>query len=409
MSSATAIHYTVEQIAAMREAAALAHERSRLRVLHDELSSLTADARAVAETYGTQVAVPAPVRLAGTSDAVRAAADRLERTMAQARAALDSTRRSLRGARLRERLAGAIPPATGRAPTATRAAASRLTGTEAGPAAHAPALAPAVTLGARVEACLDALDDGVDLTEDFVRLAKTLAGVDAPGAGDVMAFRALQDEVGRLNRRERARRATLAAIRELDVRLGALPDDLGPGTAGVRVTLDEARRAAERGAAPDVSVLAEMVARAEAEYRREVDRRHVEQSLAAILAGLGYDVAEGFEKAVPHGGRLVRKAAWAHHGVRVEVEDDEITLDVVRIAPEQGATPAAVRDEEAEVAFCADVPALLEDLERAGVGLVKVTRIPPGVVSVPQLGVPADAEQRARATARRRPGRERAL
>ena len=401
MSSATAITYTVEEIAAMREAAALAHEVSRLRVLHQELSSLAVDARAVAETYGTQVTVPAPVRIAGTSDAVRAAADRLERAMTDARAALGSTRRSHRSARLRERLAAAVPTAAEPAPTGRD--------TEVGRPTHAPAVGPAPRLGARVEACLAALDEGVDLTEDFVRLARTLAEVDGPGAGDVMALRALQDEVGRLNRRHRASRASLAAVRELDVRLGALVRGGGPGSAAARVAVDEARLAAERGETPDVAALAALVASAEAESRREVERRHVEDTLAAILSRLGYDVVEGFEKVVPRGGRLVRKAAWTHHGVRVEVEGDEISLDVVRTDPEQGATPASVRDEEAEVAFCADVPSLLDDLARAGVSAAKVHRIPPGVVAVPQLGTPAEAPQHAKATVRRRSGREREL
>lgn len=410
MSSATAIQYTVEEIAAMREATALAAQQSRLRVLREELAALAADADAFAATYATRVQVPERVGVAtGPSDAVRRAADRLQDEITEARGALDAARRRLRGARLRERLAHAAPPAGAASPSTAATQPSPHRATAAPPASAPGRVGPAPGLAERVEACLAALDDGVDLTEEFVALATTLTAVDSARAGDAMAFRALQDEVGRLNRRERARRSALAAIRELDVRLGALPDDLGPRTAGVRVTLDEARRAAERGAAPDVTALAEMVSRAEAECRREVERRHVEQSLTAILSTLGYDVVEGFEKVVPRGGRLVRKAGWAHHGVRVEVEDGEITLDVVRTAAEQGAVAEAVRDQEAEVAFCADVPTLLDALARAGVGSAKVHRIPPGIVSLPRLGVPVDAHASGATAARRRPGRERAL
>lgn len=452
MSSATAITYTVEELAAMREAADLARERSRLRVAEQSLDALAAECSAFESVYGERVVLGglAPVAATAPSRTVGAAADAAEREAVRGRARLDEARRHQQRARLRERLRLTAPPAepgarpaepAERAATAapavrdeapaeprgevpSRGAAPADAGQVApSRAAHAPSravpvaarearvapretVAPTDTLGERVDACLRALDDGVVLSESFVTLARSLTSAPADDPAGTMAYRALQDEVAQLNRAHRVRRQILAALDELDVRLGAVPVG-GPGPDGARAALEVARARVVGGASVDLAPVRAGVLRAEADARQAADRVYVEDTLTAILGDLGYEVVPGFEKVVPRGGRLVRKPGWAHHGVRVDVAGDEITLDVVRTVPEDTTSPASVRDEETEAAFCADVPELVENLARAGVVPQKVNRIPPGVIAVPRVEVPVEVPAGRAAAARRQAPRGR--
>ena len=222
-----------------------------------------------------------------------------------------------------------------------------------------------------------------------------------------MATRALQDEVARLNRAGRDHRRALEALRELDVRLGAVGGD-GPGVAGARAALTVAVDRARAGRPVDLVALTEAVGEVEDAARRAVEREYVERTLTEILGGLGYEVVDGFEKVVPNGGRLVRKPGWSHHGVMVEVDGEEITLDVVRTATEEATATAKLRDEEIEEAFCGDVPGVLEELAAAGIGSASVHRIPPGIVAVREVEGARKVQTRT-ASARRRKPQERKL
>lgn len=390
MSSATAIRYSVEELAAMQEAAQLAHQRSRLRLLEQTLAALAAECSVVAASYRERVAPPATLRVVGTetSERLRAIVDHAEREVQAARAKLNQVRSRQQRDRLRARLhAAAAPAAPGHADADVRSAATSQP--------TAPPATQTRPLAERVEACLGALDDGVELSEEFVTLAGLLTNAPQGRDGDAMALRVMQDEVARLNRGHRTRQAALAALDELDVRLGAAPQD---DALRAREALEGARERVLSGQPSTLADLEVQVARVEEAARRDRDRLHVQRSLTTILAGLGYDVVEGFEKVVPEGGQLVRKAGWTHHGVRVQVDGDEIALDVVRTGSEQATAATTVRDEETETAFCADVPALIGALAQAGVAPLRVHRIPPGMITVPRVEAPAGAVPRPVAT-----------
>jgi hypothetical protein len=364
----------------MAEAQALTLEQSRLRVALADYASLTSECAVVESVYEAVVTVPPMPKASGSdSAAVRVQVELVQAVTTHVRTQLDGVRSHARRARLAERIASLPDLVIPNAPD------------------RAAGLTPAESIASRAARYLDALDDGVELSEEFVQLASKLTALRG-SAGDI-AVLALQEEVGRLNQSSRRRTHIAMLLGELDARAGALAD---PGLAALVV---DARFSGEAIDDAALVTLTDEIAAAEATARAERDAEHVATSMAEILAGLGYEVVSGFETVVPEGGLLVRKPGWRAHGLLVDVdaESHRIDLAVVRTEPEGDAARSETRDTEVEVEMCADLPDMLDGIGAHGIHPGNVKRRSAGVVPVAAIYEPGTvAEIRKRRTERSR-------
>ena len=379
MSGPKGIHYTVTQLAAIAEVQALASEQSRLRVALAEHESLAAECAVVESVYGVVVTVP-PIAKATGSDsvAVRAQLEGLQAETAKVRQQLDGVRSNARRTRLAELIA-ALPDLV------------ISTGPERAAAAMPDTLAD--SNAARAARALEGLDDGVELSEQFVNLATKL--MSSSSQASEIAVRALQEEVGRLNQTSRRHRNIAKILGELDARAGALAD---PGPSALVV---EARFRGDAIEDSELVALAETITAVESVARAERDAEHVATSVSEILVRLGYEVVSGFETVVPEGGMLVRRPGWSQHGLLVDVdaESHRIGLAVVRTEPEADPGKSETRDTEVEVEMCADLPDVLDGIVEHGISPGDVKRRSAGVMPVAALYEPGTvAELRKRRT-----------
>ncbi len=203
---------------------------------------------------------------------------------------------------------------------------------------------------------------------------------------------ALEATVQRLN----AAAADAEACRE---RAFALTQRLacfkGPEAATARAALGPV----ERGEVAAGTVLDD----AEAVLRR-CEREAAARILAASLADLGYQVAEGFETQYAAGGEsFARHPDWQDGVVcRVRAGAEAIGVEIVRAAAAEAAHTGDA-DRAAQTAFCEDLPALLRRLGAAGMAAGVAAAEPVGARPLPVLDAgPAglDLSRRARAASR---------
>lgn len=404
MSGAKAVYYTVEQRAAMEEANSLAHERSRLSVALTELARLESEAAQFQQHYEERVSTPVAPVVSGrvTSAGLRTTVDRLERETNDSRIELASARDRQRRARLAQRLNALLedhaapPPLPGRSESAEQQSTPPRTA-EARP--EPSTVADRESAGSRTQRYLDQLETGVELSETFLELVGALLHDDA-GDKAHLAADAIQAEVGRLNREEREHRRVGQALRDLQIRVGALASP----PAGLDLAIASAEEAHARRQPVDLSPIAIAVAAAETEARQAQDAAYVLDVLGDILREQGYEPVGGFDTAVAENGLLVRKPSWAEHGVLMRVDDDEVNMVVVRTAETTDAVAGREHDVAAETQFCDDLPAVLEGFDEHGVTVGVRRSVPPNVIHVRTLegatAAPSATEKRAKRRAK---------
>lgn len=378
MSGPKGIQYTVEQLAQLQEARDVGQQSSRLRVAERDLAYLREDCARFTESYGVSVELdraPESATKGMNSVALARLADEIESLEASGRRRLVSAVDQARTQRLVERMLELHPER----PKLTKASAES-------PAARTDPTILLNTMSIQVSEALAQLDAGVILSDEFTHLAMELG---APGStADGSLLRALQAEVVRLNRDNRATTEILGALHDLDVRVGALQPEFA-ATANAMVTA--AIFAARSAEAVNLSAIIAAVDEAEQLALAAANRTYVRSKLDEILVSLGYQGAPGFETVIPLNGRLVRKPGWSQHGVLVDVANDEISLTVVRTATETDAALSGARDVQAETEMCDDLPSILHDIEASGIRTGRVRDIPPGIFPVRVLDNAAPA------------------
>ena len=366
MSSPKAIQYTVEQLAAMKEASDLTAAQSRLRVELSARDALAAECAAASTVYGVDIAVPAvPAANGRDSAAVRAQVDTVQKAMAETRAELVRVREDGRRELLLERLR-AMP---------------ELVVPDEAPAASARATAVAEAAVDRAARYLSALMPGAELSDRFVSLIAALPAAD--GAAADRTATALAEEVGHANAAARRADRVRALIDDLDARAGALTDP------AASVAVEQARRDIANVTDSAWASLRATVETAEEAERVAADQRYVADKIPQILAGLGFETVGGFQTLVPQNGVLVRRPGWSKHGVMFGVSGDEFTLDVVRTAPEYDPATTVAKNDEAEAEFCEVLPQILDEIAKEGVAFPKKPQIlPPGSIAIPAIHAP---------------------
>ncbi len=391
MSGPKGVSYTVEQLAAMREADERRLEESRLRIAQTELEDLATECAAAEAVYGERVVLPTPVTArAGTAASLRRDIDTFVARIAQAREELAELRDRHQRARLVERLQQLGPLAIAPRLRPDQTVAAETASVEASTAPpEQVTVVEAESMAARAARYLAHLDAGIELSDDLISLVARLDGVDGERAR--LTARSIQEEVGRLNHQARRRARVDAELRALAIRVDALAHD------ALLAEVAEARRHPEAVTDDAFLELDERVRRAEESALQERNRRYAAETLLGILAAEGYEPLEGFETVVPQGGLLVRRPGWHRHGLLVEVRDAEYSLAVVRTVIDDDARLAAMEDVETETAMCADLPAILDGVEKKGVRTGRIRRQQPGDSPVRVL----DGARRAEPAARR--------
>lgn len=395
MSGPKGVSYTVEQLAAMREADDRRIEESRLRVVLGDLRDLVEQCAAAEAVYGERVETPHPLTLtAGSAASLRREVDGLVDAIERSRDELAAVRDRHSRARLVERLQQLgtlnIAPRHRQAPaTATLATPATIPAVTPESAPTPVTAVEAESMADRAARYLAKLDPGLELSDRMVALVALLDGVE--GARARHTVQAIQEEVGRLNRHARRRAKVDAELSDLAVRADILADR------GLVAEVAAARRTPDTITDEAFLELDERIERAEEDAQKERDRLYALESIQRSLAAEGYEPLEGFETVVPRGGMLVRRPGWHRHGLMVEVRDAEYSLAVVRTVVDDDARHAATEDVETETAMCDDLPAILERLENDGVRAGRIRRQQPGDSPVRVL----DGASRAESTARR--------
>jgi hypothetical protein len=228
------------------------------------------------------------------------------------------------------------------------------------------ALADVTRILARLSA--DATDeDRADVLAAAAQVAVPRPDVDHHTLLDELRFR-----VQRAGERARARRADAVVAATV---LQALPaGPLDPGMSGLRTELASVV-AGRRALDPALRARAEAVAE---QIRDELERDYVRGSVAETLAGLGYQVDEGFATVTgtPDRMRLVRPD-WHGHAVQVVVDGEAVRAAVIRLEDKSGAD-ARREDVEREEQWCEDLEKLRAALDRSGMHVVERSLVPPG-------------------------------
>lgn len=197
----------------------------------------------------------------------------------------------------------------------------------------------------------------------------------------------LRLRVQRAGERARDRRADAVTAATMLQALPAGSDD--PELAGLRTELTSVV-AARRALNPGLRARAE---RATERVRAELERDYVRASVADTLAGLGYQVDEGFATvtASPDRMRLVRQDWNGHHAVQVVVDGDEVRAAVIRLEDKVG-SDARREDVEREEQWCDDLVKLRATLGESGLHVVERTLVPPGERRVLPVAKGADKQ-----------------
>lgn len=220
--------------------------------------------------------------------------------------------------------------------------------------------------------------DATDADRADVLAAAAQVAVPRPDVDTDTLLDELRLRVQRAGERARARRVDAVTAATL---LQALPVD----EVELRAELTSVM-AARRTLDPALRARAEQ---ATERLRTELERDYVRASVADTLAGLGYDVDEGFatERSLrsessarvtgtPDRMRLVRRD-WTGHAVQVVVAGDEVRAAVIRLEDKQG-DDARREDIEREKQWCDDLEKLRSALDDGGVRVVERALVPPG-------------------------------
>lgn len=407
MSSGVGYYYRIET-AAEREARELERARVRLGAAERAWRRLEADFRVLEATYGVALSpTEAPSQSGEDSQAVDAHAAALETHTARERERLEQALTAQRNASLRARLADLddeIPSAV--EALADRGTAESSTTAKQDEHERDDNQTPE-GYAERVARSLEALAPEIDPPDDLLRRARRLAR-SRGSPRDQMMMRSMQAEIGRLNDKARDRRASIAVLDELAVRA----ETLGPQGSAARALVVSATAEWEQGGDPDVETTRAAVEHAElleCQARAAADVRRREALVVDTFRNRGYEAIPGFETMLPDSGVLVRRDVWHDHALEVRVSEDRVALDVVRIVAVDDQRAAREADDEAERAFCADVPALASALDDAGLTQVRLDQPPAGLVPVRTRVDVADSRSQRRSAGRRSQGKERSL
>lgn len=127
----------------------------------------------------------------------------------------------------------------------------------------------------------------------------------------------------------------------------------------------------------DEGLRAEVV-RVNERVRVRLERDYVRASVSDALAGLGYEVDEGFATVTGNPDRMrLRHPEWHDHAVQVVVAGDQVRAAVVRLV-DHGGDDARRQDVEREEQWCQDLTKLRTALDGAGVDVEQRHLVPPG-------------------------------
>jgi hypothetical protein len=186
-----------------------------------------------------------------------------------------------------------------------------------------------------------------------------------------------------------AREAALTAARCLR----GLNGYQAPGVPEVRAALAEVVAGSRPLDEPLHTRAAELVAAAQAER----ERRYIAATLTSALAGLGYEVGEGFETLTARDGEVfITRGDWPAHAVKLKLgEDQQLRFAMVRTR--NGATRQDQHiDSEREHAWCQSFEEVRTTMAEHGVRTHVGWRLEPGTQKLPVAGrtvAPAAAQR----------------
>jgi hypothetical protein len=219
--------------------------------------------------------------------------------------------------------------------------------------------------------------DASDEDRGDVLAAAARVAVPRPDVDHETLLDELRLRVQRADERARARRANAVAAAMM---LQAVPVGFAdPELPGLRIEL-ESVVAGQRALDAGLRARAEQAA---ARVRAQLERDYVRASVVDTLAGLGYEVDEGFATVTGNPDRMrLHREDWNGHAVQVVVNGDEVRAAVIRLEDKVG-TDARREDVEREEQWCDDLEKLRTALVDSGMRVVERTLVPPGARVLP--------------------------